>query len=310
MVGVIGMGLVIAELSLVLAALSKLSGLQGSIEEGGNFLQTVGTAIGQFVGGLVGGFAKGATKDLPEIATNLSGFADNIGGFLDIAPKLASSLAGLAGASIVDGISRIFNFGQSSMGKLKTELPKLGKGLEGFAKATENVDPDKVKNAAEAAQAVAEMTNHIPNSGGVVSWFTGDNSISQFSSELINLGLGLAGFALVTSGINGSKVKGAAEAAQAVADMTNHIPNSLAIWQAGFPARSVIQMSTAAAAGSEETAGATTGAADTQPKNWRKRSKKRSLKNRKDTILTIRMRTVQSTASCPRSADKNQWIEQ
>ena len=46
---------VIAELALVLAAvgaLAQIPGLQWLINEGGNLLQGVGTAIGKFIGGI------------------------------------------------------------------------------------------------------------------------------------------------------------------------------------------------------------------------------------------------------------------
>ena len=229
MLGVIGMGLVVAELSLVLAAIGKLSsipGLQDAIGEGGNFLQTVGTSIGQFIGGLVGGFAKGATADLPEIATNLSGFADNIGGFLDIAPTLASSLAGLAGASIVDGISRIFNFGKSSMDKLKTELPKLGEGLAAFSDKIGDRSFSNLSTAAEGAKGLTEVMQSLPRSGGDWGDFFGNKELDTFGEDLIKLGTGLAGFADAIGDRTFGNVGNAVNAAIALTEIAEAVPNS------------------------------------------------------------------------------------
>ena len=70
MVGVLGMGAVIAELALVLAAvgvLAQIPGLEWLIGEGGNLLQGIGAAIGQFVGGIVGGFMSGVSSQFPQI---------------------------------------------------------------------------------------------------------------------------------------------------------------------------------------------------------------------------------------------------
>ena len=70
MVGVLAFGAVVAELSLVIAALGALSqipGLEWLISEGGDFLQIIGTAIGQFIGGIAGGFLDGTTSALPEM---------------------------------------------------------------------------------------------------------------------------------------------------------------------------------------------------------------------------------------------------
>ena len=94
MVGVLGMGLVIAELALVLAAvgaLAQIPGLQWLINEGGNLLQGIGTAIGKFIGGIVGGFMSGVSSQFPQIAADLSGFMTNIQPFIQ-------------GASMMDGV--------------------------------------------------------------------------------------------------------------------------------------------------------------------------------------------------------------
>ena len=79
--GLVNVGIVIAGMAVVLAALGGLTqipGLQWLMSEGGNFLETLGTALGQFVGGLAGGIAKGITGVLPGIATSLSEFMINI----------------------------------------------------------------------------------------------------------------------------------------------------------------------------------------------------------------------------------------
>ena len=238
MAGAIAMLGVVTTLSYVLAilgALAYIPGLNELIGKGGGLLQSIGTAIGQFAGGIVGGFAKGATADLPEIASNLSGFANNIGDFLAVAPALAASLASLAGASIATAIADFLNFGGGSMDVFAKDLPVLGTALTAFSKATAGINPEQVKGAALAAQGIAEMTSHIPNSGGMVSWITGDNSIAKFGSELGSLGHGIKSFAIATAGINPEQVKGAALAAQTIAEMTNCIPNSGGVvsWFAG-----------------------------------------------------------------------------
>ena len=59
MAGLVGVGIIISELALILAAiggLAQIPGLKWLINEGGDLLQSVGTAIGKFIGGIVGGF--------------------------------------------------------------------------------------------------------------------------------------------------------------------------------------------------------------------------------------------------------------
>lgn len=229
MAGVLLMGVVVAELALVLAALggiASIPGLTDLIGSGGNLLQAIGTAIGQFVGGLVGGFAKGATADLPEIASNLAGFADNIGGFLDIAPKLANSMSSLAGASIATSIADFFNLGGSGMDVFAEELPKLGEGLSGFSDAIGTRSFDNIGAAVEGLKGLSDIANAIPNSGGLVGAITGENSIAAFGDELVDLGEGLAGFSDAIGDRSFDKVAGAVTAAGKLAELANIVPNS------------------------------------------------------------------------------------
>ena len=238
MVGVIAMGIVVAELAAVLATLGKLGsipGLQDAIGNGGSLLQVVGTAIGQFIGGLVGGFAKGATADLPEIATNLAGFAENIGGFLSIAPSLADSVKSLAGASIATSIADFFNGDGSSMDVFATELPKLGEGLAGFSDAIGERSFSNVSAAVEGAKGLAEVAAAIPNAGGWVGAIVGENSIAAFGDDLIKLGAGLAGFADVIGDRSFDNVGNAVNAGLALAELAHEIPNEggVVAWFAG-----------------------------------------------------------------------------
>lgn len=37
-------------------------------------------------------------------------------------------------------------------------------------------------------QALLELANTVPNTGGVVSWFTGDNDLETFGEQLVPFG--------------------------------------------------------------------------------------------------------------------------
>ena len=238
MVGVLGMGAVITELAIVLAAigaLAQIPGLDWLVSEGGNFLQTVGTAIGQFVGGLVGGFGQGVSASLPQIGTDLSAFMTNAKGFIDGANSIdagamdgVKSLVGvilaLTGADIIQGLTSWLT-GGSSLTRFGEELASFGPNMKAYADSVSGIDASAVTASATAAQALAEMTKHIPNEGGMVAWFTGENSISKFSTELVTLGVGLAAYSMAITGFNAAAVIASANAATALADMTSHIPN-------------------------------------------------------------------------------------
>ena len=211
MVGVVGMGLVIAELAIVLAAigaLAQIPGLKWLIEEGGEFLQTIGNAIGKFVGGVVGGIGEGISASLPQIATDLSTFMKNLQPFIDGAKQIdATMMEGvstlgktiliLTAANILDGIGRFIN-GGNSISTFGTELASLGTSLNQF---TENLGPfdetkaASVKAAANAIKAFSEAASEIDGQAEWAKKIFGDNSIAAFGEDLPGLGTNLGAFA-------------------------------------------------------------------------------------------------------------------
>ena len=248
LVGVLGMGLVIAELAIVLAAigaLAQIPGLSWLIEEGGDFLKNVGNAIGGFIGGIAGGIAEGISSALPRIGSDLAEFMQNAQPFIEGAGLIDSSvmdgvktlvgvLIALTGANIFEKLTSWMT-GGSALAQFGEELADFGPSMKQYADSVADIDASSVQASANAAKALAEMTSVIPNSGGVASWFAGENSISQFGDELISLGTGLKGFSDAIVGVNPDAVIATANAAKAVADMTAVIPNSggVASWFAG-----------------------------------------------------------------------------
>ena len=248
MVGVLAIGALIAELALVLAAvgaLAQIPGLQWLINEGGNLLQSIGTAIGKFIGGIVGGIAEGAMSTLPQVAANLSQFMTNLTPFIngakmidpsvvDNVKTLASVIMIITGASLLESIAS-FLTGESSITQFASELPRLGLGLKSFSDSVNGINPENVTAAANAAKALAEMADTIPNEGGMVAWFTGENSMSKFAGELPVLGNGLKAFSDSVNGINAENLTAAANAGKTLAEMCSVIPNEggVAAWFAG-----------------------------------------------------------------------------
>ena len=238
MVGVLGMGLVIAELAIVLGAiglLAQIPGLEWLITEGGYFLQTIGTAIGQFIGGIAGGIAKGFTGSLPDMANDLSEFMDNLKPFIEGASMIDASVVdgvkslvgvvlAITGANLIEGITSWLT-GDSSISTFAEELPTLGEGLKKFSDSVSGVNPENIIAASNAAKALAEMTSIIPNEGGVVGWFAGENSMAKFGEELPVLGAGLRAFSVAVTGIVPENITAAAESAKVLAEMTSTIPN-------------------------------------------------------------------------------------
>lgn len=239
MVGILGMGAVVAEMALVLAAvglLSKLPGLSWLIGEGGKLLQGIGTAIGQFVGGIVGGFMSGVSSQFPQIGADLSTFMNNVQPFLQGASQiqpsmmdgvkaLAETVLILTAADILQGLTSWLT-GGSSLSKFGEELVPFGEAMRDFSLAIGNMDGEIVANAATAGKALAEMAATIPNTGGLVSFFAGENDMTAFGKQLVPFGEAMRQFGDAINGLDANAVTEAAIAGKAMAEMATTIPNS------------------------------------------------------------------------------------
>lgn len=229
---------ILTGLLIVLGGLAQIPGLEWLISEGGDFLQEIGTALGQFVGGIVGGFGVGMSAGLPEIATNLSDFMTNLQPFIDGAKgfdestmngvkSLAETILILCGANLLDTITSWIT-GGSSLADFAAQLVPFGEAMADFsAKVAGNIDEGAVTAAANAGKIIADMASTLPNSGGVVGFFMGENDMADFAAQLVPFGEAMADFsAKVAGNIDEEAVTAAANAGKIMADMASTLPNS------------------------------------------------------------------------------------
>lgn len=238
--GVVGIGIVIGELSLVLAAigaLSKIPGLQWLIDESADFLGSIGSAIGSFVGGIVGGIAKGATSALPEIATNLSDFMTNLEPFingmgnidassLDSIDALTNVILKLTAADILSGIKN-FITGGSSFSDFGEGLASFGQAFADYATTMAGIDNfDVVATSAAAAETLMELSNGLDNSGGFIAKFKGDNTLTKFGQQIADFGPQFADYAKSMADVDPDVVTKTSAAASSLASMARIIPDT------------------------------------------------------------------------------------
>ena len=242
--GVLGLGVVIAELTLVLAAigaLAQIPGLDWLVSEGGNLLQSIGTAIGQFVGGIVGGIAEGVTSTLPAIGTSLSEFMTNLQPFIQAAQtldpsmmdgvrSLAETILILTGADLLDSLAS-FLTGGSSLSSFAEQLQPFGEAMAAYSDAVSGIDPECVTASATAAKALAEMANAMPKSGGVFQFFTGEGDLGQFSQQLVSFGMAMRMYSMAIVGINPDVITASATAGKALIEMAGTLPGSGGVFQ-------------------------------------------------------------------------------
>ena len=238
MIGVLGIGALIAELAIVLAAvgaLAQIPGLSWLIGEGGKLLEQIGTAIGGFVGGIVGGFMSGISSQFPQIGSDLAAFMTNVQPFIDgassISPAMFSGVQALTDAillltkaELVQGIASWFT-GSSSLSDFADELVPFGESMTEFSNAISGMDADLVSKAATAGKALAEMATTLPNSGGVVGFFAGENDMDKFGEQLVPFGKAMKDYSLAVKGMDVGAVSNSASAGKALVELSNTIPN-------------------------------------------------------------------------------------
>lgn len=245
MVGIVAFGLLLAELAMVLRTMSGLKSMVSAVEDAGDVLQAVGTAIGKFIGGIIGGFGLGVSATMPDIATNLSTFMTNLQPFLNGVSKVKpdivirmSSLAGgilvLTAANFITGLANLLTIGSS--------LPKLGKDLSDFMKNAKPfidsailISPTMMDGVKSLAGAITVLTgaNMLKSISSLFTWITGDNSFAKFGEEIASLGLGMKNFAKNLGTFNDSQVesiKAACDAISTLAVASKKIPNEGGVW--------------------------------------------------------------------------------
>lgn len=239
MLGILGMGAVIAELALVIAAigvLAQLPGLNWLINEGGNLLRGIGTAIGDFIGGIVGGFMNGVSSQFPKIGSDLSNFMTNLKPFIDGAKSitremldgvnaLAQTILILTAANVVDGLSRWFTGGRS-LSSFADEVKPLGTALKDFAGEVKGINVDDVAKAAEAGLHLAEMISLLPTKGGLNKLFTGSVDIDKFKTQIEAFAEGITVFSGKVDGLKTDDISKATDAGKAIVEMMRAFPTT------------------------------------------------------------------------------------
>lgn len=248
MIGVLGMGAVIAELALVLAAvgaISLLPGLHWLIGKGGDLLQAVGTAIGKFAGGIAGGFASGVSASFIDIADDLSEFMARVQPFLEGAAAidpamldgikaLTEAILLLTAANLIDSLASWFT-GGVSLADFADQLVPFGQAMKAFSDEVTGIDGEAITKASDAGKTLAEMADMLPKSGGLVGWFAGETDMEKFGQQLVLFGRSMREYSYAVAGLRVEAIQSSAAAGEALAELAGTLPNTggLVSWFTG-----------------------------------------------------------------------------
>ena len=187
-------------------------GMEEFLDKGLSILEKIGYGLGSFFGKIVGGFLASSTAGLVEVGSNLAAFIENASPFFDTVSNfddgvlsgvkaLAETILILTAADVLQGITSWFT-GGSSLTKFGVQLVPFGLAIKAFSIAVQGVDTNSIVNAAAAGKALTDFANSIPNTGGIVSLFTGDNDIGTFGYNLVAFGNGIKKYSDSVSGID------------------------------------------------------------------------------------------------------------
>lgn len=234
MAGIVQFGIILAELSAVIAAAGGIAQIPGAswlIEEGGNFLEKIGTAIGQFVGGLAGGVAKGVSSSLPAIGKNLSDFMKNAQPFIDGAKGIDSSVTtgitslceailALTGTDLLNAIAS-FVTGGASFVKMGEQLKPFGEALSDYAQSVKGIDAKDIQASAKAAKALVSLNDVLPKSGGFLGALLGNSDLANLGTQLKPFGEALSDYSNSVANVSPGKVANASTAVKSLVEAIN-----------------------------------------------------------------------------------------
>jgi tape measure domain-containing protein len=202
----------LAETILIITAANLISGITafipfaGSLNTFGEQLVTFGDAIAKFSESVSGKIDEGAVEAAANAGKMMAEMATTI-------PNSGGVVGFFAGENDID------TFG--------TMLKSFGKSIVAFSETVAgNIDQDAVQAAADAGSIMAKFQETIPNTGGVVDFFTGKNDMATFGNNLESFGKSIASFSESVSGkIDSDAVQTAANAGAMMVELNKIVPD-------------------------------------------------------------------------------------
>lgn len=242
--GLLKVGIALTILTGIIAlmgGLNQIEGLSWLVEEGGDLLEKVGTAIGQFIGGIVGGIAEGVFASLPQIADDLSTFMDKMQVFIDKASglegksfdglkSLAEALLVLTADELIHGLTS-FLFGNNTLADFGEQLADFAPHLNDFVEATSGITDENAESAKRVfgiLSDAAAASQSIPNMGGMLGAIVGENNLSDFGKEMAKFSPFLRVFCNTVRGVTDKDVETSGyvfSILSTAAEASNKIPN-------------------------------------------------------------------------------------
>lgn len=203
-------------------------------------------AIGSFFGSLFRSPTDYAESDgISPLVTKMTELGEALSGFSEATTELdktdidriyllsdaAKALVTVAKSIPNDGGLVGWLVGENDMGAFGNKLEDFGKGLVKFGESIRDLTDDdvkKIKTSADAAMALTAMADSVPNMGGKIAEFLGENDLSQFGWKLSSFGSSLVAYAGSIRELTEDDIRLielSAKAGMALAEMADAVPN-------------------------------------------------------------------------------------
>lgn len=223
------------------------------------------------MGGLAAVFA--GENSLTDFATQLVPFGESLKAYsisvvginaeaITNSATAAKALADMA--SVVPNMGGLVSFfaGDNSLATFGANLVSFGASLKAYSESVTGLATEPIYISVDATNALSAMNSSIPNMGGLVSFFAGDNNLATFGANLVLFGKALVEYSESVSGINVGSISTSVNAASTLVDLANNLPESGIFASDDFAnfGRDIKSLGTALSKYSESVAGIDTGA--------------------------------------------------
>ncbi len=178
--------------------------------EGGWISNLIGDKDMASFGGKLGAFGQG----IKNFATNSNGVTkDSVSGAIEAGKELISLSNSLSGEG--GWISKII--GDKDVESFGKKLGAFGQGIKTFAEKVADVESSDVAKGVSAASNLIDLANQIPEGGGKLAEWFGDNDLGTFAENVQKFGAGIKSFDEQVKGITVTTIASSVEAAQRLA---------------------------------------------------------------------------------------------
>lgn len=187
--------------------LGKLVG-ENNIDTFGSQLVSFGSSLKMY-GIVVTGIAVEPIKLSVEAAKSLAAMAESI-------PNMGGVVAWFTG--------------DNDLATFGGQLVSFGSSLKTYGIVVTGLALEAIDISVQATKSLAEMNADIPNIGGLVTWFTGDNDLATFGTQLVSFGSSLKAYAMTVMGLAVEPIYQSVIAARALADLAKVLPSDGGFW--------------------------------------------------------------------------------